>query len=95
MKGREGIRDMALQPHSRDDKVGPAAAKPEALLGVFDFSYQHYALGDLLTIGFSWGHTPLAPALSEANRWLAAGRGLDPGCHPGSTQFDPEKEAGP
>ena len=48
-----------------------------------------------LTIGLSWGHTPLAPALSEANRWLAAGRGLDSGCHPGSTQFDPEKEAGP
>ena len=39
---REAINAMAWQKTS-----GPA--KPAALLGIFDFSYQHYALGDLLT----------------------------------------------
>ena len=28
---------------------GSDPEKPAALLGIFDFSYQHYALGDLLT----------------------------------------------
>ena len=31
------------------EATGAATAGPSALLGVFDFSYQHYALGDLLT----------------------------------------------
>jgi hypothetical protein len=43
---------MALQP-SRSKTIemgyGAAAARQGALLGIFDFSYQHYALGDLLT----------------------------------------------
>jgi hypothetical protein len=36
--------EMSAKP--RD---GLAVTKPTALLGIFDFSYQHYALGDLLT----------------------------------------------
>jgi hypothetical protein len=36
---------MTSQPSIIDGKTSPAAA----LLGIFDFSYQHYALGDLLT----------------------------------------------
>jgi hypothetical protein len=43
---------MALQPNNgRDRKVadGPAVSGAVTLLGIFDFSYQHYALGDLLT----------------------------------------------
>jgi hypothetical protein len=35
---------MALQSTN-----GPAVAQAEAFLGIFDFSYQHYALGDVLT----------------------------------------------
>jgi hypothetical protein len=42
-------RRMTSQPTNIDAKAGSAAAKPAALLGIFDFSYQHYALGDLLT----------------------------------------------
>jgi hypothetical protein len=44
-----GTTDMALQPNDSDAKGGPGATKPDAFLGIFDFSYQHYALGDLLT----------------------------------------------
>jgi hypothetical protein len=40
---------MTSQPTDIDGKTGPAAAPGAALLGIFDFSYQHYALGDLLT----------------------------------------------
>jgi len=40
---------MILQPDTGNVRSGPVAAQPVALLGVFDFSYQHYALGDLLT----------------------------------------------
>ena len=39
---REANNAMAWQ-HGSDPE------KPAALLGIFDFSYQHYALGDLLT----------------------------------------------
>jgi hypothetical protein len=39
---REASNAMAWQHDS-------SPAKPSALLGIFDFSYQHYALGDLLT----------------------------------------------
>ena len=38
---------MSVQPDDREAVRGDARAS--ALLGVFDFSYQHYALGDLLT----------------------------------------------
>jgi hypothetical protein len=38
---------MSAQPG--DGETAPAAPGASALLGVFDFSYQHYALGDLLT----------------------------------------------
>jgi hypothetical protein len=40
---------LTLPSNNRDRKERPAAASAEALLGIFDFSYQHYALGDLLT----------------------------------------------
>ncbi len=40
---------MTLQPNKEDVQANPVAAKPAAVLGIFDFSYQHYALGDLLT----------------------------------------------
>lgn len=40
---------MALPSKIRRAQTGPAAADAKALLGVIDFSYQHYALGDLLT----------------------------------------------
>ena len=43
---------MALQPsRSKNAEPGDAAPRPDrgAFLGIFDFSYQHYALGDLLT----------------------------------------------
>jgi hypothetical protein len=40
---------MALQPKKKDIEGGPAGSMAAAFLGVFDFSYQHYALGDLLT----------------------------------------------
>jgi hypothetical protein len=42
-------RGMTSQPTNVDAEAGPGAAKPPALLGIFDLSYQHYALGDLLT----------------------------------------------
>ena len=40
---------MTLKPDKSAAEDRPAVAKPDALLGIFDFSYQHYALGDLLT----------------------------------------------
>jgi hypothetical protein len=40
---------MTSQTTNIDGNAGLAAKKPAALLGIFDFSYQHYALGDLLT----------------------------------------------
>ena len=40
---------MRMPTDRSDAKSQPATAAPEALLGIFDFSYQHYALGDLLT----------------------------------------------
>jgi hypothetical protein len=40
---------MTLHPSNIDGQAEPAAMKGAALLGIFDFSYQHYALGDLLT----------------------------------------------
>jgi hypothetical protein len=40
---------MTSQPMSIDAEAGPAAGKSATLMGIFDFSYQHYALGDLLT----------------------------------------------
>ena len=49
MRRNDRDPDMALQPNDSDAKGGPGATKPDAFLGIFDFSYQHYALGDLLT----------------------------------------------
>jgi hypothetical protein len=43
---------MAVKSDHGAEGTPPAAqpvAQPVGLLGVFDFSYQHYALGDLLT----------------------------------------------
>jgi len=40
---------MTSQPSHIDAAAGQAAGTSPALLGIFDFSYQHYALGDLLT----------------------------------------------
>ena len=40
---------MKQQPDHSAADYKPGAANPDALLGIFDFSYQHYALGDLLT----------------------------------------------
>jgi ADP-heptose:LPS heptosyltransferase len=40
---------MTRQPNESAAEHEPTSAKPDALLGIFDFSYQHYALGDLLT----------------------------------------------
>src|SRR5262245_40238836 len=42
-------RQMTSQPSHIDVAAGQAAGTSPALLGIFDFSYQHYALGDLLT----------------------------------------------
>jgi hypothetical protein len=43
------MTDSQLQKAESDGEVAPTDARPGALLGIFDFSYQHYALGDLLT----------------------------------------------
>ena len=40
---------MTSQPTTIDGKGEPPPVQTPALLGIFDFSYQHYALGDLLT----------------------------------------------
>jgi hypothetical protein len=40
---------MTQRPDGRGAKNAGVATRPDALLGFFDFSYQHLALGDLLT----------------------------------------------
>jgi hypothetical protein len=40
---------MTLQEGNNDKETKPTVGGRPALLGIFDFSYQHYALGDLLT----------------------------------------------
>lgn len=44
-----GMTDMTGRPDSRDVKGPQGPGEPAAFLGIFDFSYQHYALGDILT----------------------------------------------
>lgn len=41
---------MSTRPNNTDTDGAPIVANPGAFLGFFDFSYQHYALGDLLTL---------------------------------------------
>jgi hypothetical protein len=43
------MADDKLQEVESDGEAASTGARPGALLGIFDFSYQHYALGDLLT----------------------------------------------
>jgi hypothetical protein len=44
----DGMGTRPEPSHGRDWQA-PASPSPPSLLGIFDFSYQHYALGDLLT----------------------------------------------
>jgi hypothetical protein len=46
-QGASRAADMSVQPD--DGEAARAVVAASALLGIFDFSYQHYALGDLLT----------------------------------------------
>lgn len=56
---------MPSQQTNIEGKATPAAAQPAALLGLFDFSYQHYALGDLLTNQVNLAITAIEQGLRE------------------------------
>jgi hypothetical protein len=56
------MRWQALKIDSEADSV---ADSPMALLGIFDFSYQHYALGDLLTHQVNLAITAIEQSLRD------------------------------
>jgi hypothetical protein len=55
---------MTSQPNVAAE-ASAGVTKPPALLGIFDFSYQHYALGDLLTSQVNLAIMAIEQGLSE------------------------------